>query len=67
MASQKLIRCEVRPQGSTSPGSPRFVPLEIFGLWEYLMTHKHDFDIGSTKRRPGETFVRRSLTRPTRL
>ncbi len=21
------------------------MPLEIFGLWEYLMTHKHDFEV----------------------
>ena len=25
--------------------SPRFIPLEIYGLWEYLMTTKHHFDV----------------------
>jgi hypothetical protein len=45
MASQKLVRCSIRPRGSESDGSPRFIPLEIFGLWEYLMGHKHDFEV----------------------
>ncbi len=45
MASQKLVRCHIRPRGSPGDGSPRFIPLEIFGLWEYLMTHKHDFEV----------------------
>ena len=48
MASQKLMRCEIRPRGSTKPGSPRYIPLEIFGLWEYLMITKHDFEVTST-------------------
>jgi len=26
-------------------GSLRYIPLEIFGLWEYLMTAKHDFEV----------------------
>ena len=45
MASQKLVRCEIRRRGSSSPPSPRYIPLEIFGLWEYLMTAKHDFEV----------------------
>jgi hypothetical protein len=45
MASQKLVRCHIRPRGNPGDGSPRFIPLEIFGLWEYLMTHKHDFEV----------------------
>ena len=45
MASQKLVRCQIRPRGSKAEGSPRFIPLEIFGLWEYLMTHKHEFEV----------------------
>lgn len=45
MSSQKLVRCEVRRKGSTEAGSPRFIPLEIFGLWEYLITHKHGFEV----------------------
>ncbi len=45
MASQKLVRCEIRRRGAQGPGSPRFIPLEIFGLWEYLMTTRHDFEV----------------------
>src|SRR5262249_27639593 len=28
MASQKLVRCEIRRRGSSGPTSPRFIPLE---------------------------------------
>jgi hypothetical protein len=45
MGSQKIMRCEIRRVGSTGPTTERFVPLEIFGLWEYLMVHKHQFDV----------------------
>ena len=45
MASQKLVRCEIRRRGSSGPTSPRFIPLEIFGLWEYLMSTRHDFEV----------------------
>ena len=45
MPSQKLVRCDIRPRGTTATMSPRFIPLEIFGLWEYLMCTKHDFDV----------------------
>jgi len=45
MPSQKLVRCELRRQGSAEAGSPRFVPLEIFGLWEFLMQAKHGFEV----------------------
>jgi len=45
MGSQKIMRCEIRRAGSPGPGTERFVPLEIFGLWEYLMTHKHSFEV----------------------
>jgi hypothetical protein len=45
MPSQKLVRCEIRPRQSDAPGSPRFIPLEIFGLWEYLMSTKHGFEV----------------------
>ncbi len=43
MPSQKLVRCEVRPSAGKS--SIRYVPMEIYGLWEYLMTHKHGFEV----------------------
>jgi len=43
MPSQKLVRCEV--QSRSSPPSARYIPMEIFGLWEYLMVHKHGFKV----------------------
>ncbi|MDI6808548.1 MAG: hypothetical protein QME66_06140 [Candidatus Eisenbacteria bacterium] len=45
MASEKLVRCEVRKKGSSR--SVRYVPSEVFELWQYLMTEKHGFDIES--------------------
>ena len=45
MASQRLVRCDVRPGGPTAEPQVRFVPLEIFGLWEYLMTSRHGFEV----------------------
>jgi hypothetical protein len=45
MPSQKLVRCEIRPRRGPATPSPRFIPLEIYGLWEYLMTQKHQFEV----------------------
>src|ERR1043165_3483360 len=45
MASQKLVRCRIRQRGVRGEGSARFIPLEIFGLWEYLMANRHDFEV----------------------
>jgi len=45
MPSQKLVRCGIRPVEANRPASPRYVPLEIFGLWEYLMASKHGFEV----------------------
>jgi hypothetical protein len=45
MPSQKLVRCQIRSRAGSAPASPRFIPLEIFGLWEYLMTAKHGFEV----------------------
>jgi hypothetical protein len=45
MPSMKLVRCIIQPRGGAIVASPRFVPLEIFGLWEYLMTTKHGFEV----------------------
>jgi hypothetical protein len=45
MSSQKLLRCHIRPRGSKGKGSERFIPLEIFGLWEFLMSQRHDFEV----------------------
>ncbi len=45
MPSQKLVRCQIRPTDGREQVTPRFVPLEIFGLWEFLMKQKHGFDV----------------------
>jgi len=45
MASQKLVRCEIRRQRDSVLGTVRYVPLEIYGLWEYLMRNRHEFDV----------------------
>ena len=45
MPSQKLVRCFIRPALAERETTPRFVPLEIFGLWEFLMTRKHGFEV----------------------
>jgi len=45
MPSQKLIRCEVSRSGLPGATTVRYVPMEIYGLWEYLMTAKHNFSI----------------------
>lgn len=45
MASQKLVRCEIRKPEATGTATVRFVPLEIFGLWEFLMRNKHRFEV----------------------
>ena len=49
MASQKIIRCEIRPAGSAERATERYVPLEIFGLWEHLMTAKHGFEVVNSR------------------
>ncbi len=45
MASQKLVRCEIRKPDSSGEPTVRYVPLEIFGLWEFLMQNKHRFEV----------------------
>ena len=45
MPSHKLVRCWVRRQGYEERGTPRYIPLEIFGLWEYMMRERHDFEV----------------------
>lgn len=45
MASQKLVRCEIKRSGDSRGGTVRYVPLEIYGLWEYLMRNKHLFEV----------------------
>ena len=45
MASQKLVRCEIVRPGDPEGPSTRYVPLEIYGLWEFLMTARHGFQV----------------------
>ena len=45
MASQKLVRCEIRRPDAVEEPTVRYVPLEIFGLWEFLMRTKHRFEV----------------------
>lgn len=48
MASEKLVRCEVsRVQGFGGPtaASARYVPLDVFQLWEFLMRKRHHFTV----------------------
>jgi hypothetical protein len=45
MASQKLVRCEIRRPAEPHARSLRYVPLEIYGLWEHLMTVRHGFTV----------------------
>jgi hypothetical protein len=42
--SQKLLRCEV--VNTAQHRSHRFVELEQFKLWSYMMSHKHGLQIG---------------------
>ena len=49
MASQKLMRCEVRREAPEIMPQLRYVPLEIFGLWEYLMTRRHGFQVEDSR------------------
>ncbi|TMQ70616.1 MAG: hypothetical protein E6K80_07965 [Candidatus Eisenbacteria bacterium] len=45
MASQKLVRCTIHHPRDPADDSTRYVPLEIFGLWEFLMTQRHGFRV----------------------
>jgi hypothetical protein len=45
MASQKLVRCEIRRPDAAGDPTVRYVPLDIFGLWEFLMRTKHRFEV----------------------
>jgi hypothetical protein len=44
MSSEKLIRCEIERADGSGRGV-RYVPLEIFGLWEHLMATRHGFRV----------------------
>ena len=49
MPSQKLVRCLIRPIRSSLQPTVRYVPLEIYGLWEFLMRNKHGFEVIETR------------------
>jgi hypothetical protein len=42
--NQKLMRCQVANRYQEA--SVRFIELDAFKLWEYLMTHKHGLKVG---------------------
>ena len=42
--SQKLMRCQVANRYQEA--SVRYIELDAFKLWEYLMTHKHGLKVG---------------------
>ncbi len=44
MSTQKLVRCQVGRPGR-EPDGVRFIPLELFGMWKYLMEHRHHFEV----------------------
>lgn len=48
MPNQRIVRCEVR-RNPVDATSVRFIPVEIFGLWSYLMKHKHGFEVVETE------------------
>lgn len=49
MSSQKLVRCALQSRDAGNATTYRFVPLEIFGLWEHLMKSRHRFRISEAR------------------
>ncbi len=45
MSSKKIVRCQLRRARTGGPGQVRYVPLEIYGLWEHLMVTRHGFEV----------------------
>jgi hypothetical protein len=46
LAKEKIVRCLVKKNGTEAgPGSVRYIPLEIFGLWKNLMVARHGFAV----------------------
>ncbi len=41
--SQKLIRCTVK--SNNGPASLRYIELEHYSLWSYMMLHKHGLEV----------------------
>jgi hypothetical protein len=36
-----MVRCRLDARDETSTGALRYVPLDEFGLWRYMMEHRH--------------------------
>jgi hypothetical protein len=49
MESRKMVRCCIGKKSAGTIESVRYIPLEEFGLWQYLMEHKHGFNITDMK------------------
>lgn len=50
MATEKMVKCYVRHDDPPdSAASPRFVPLDIFDLWKFLMEERHRFRVSDPK------------------
>ena len=46
MASEKLVRCFVSKEIDDGPSrSLRYVPLDVYQLWEFLMRARHHFEV----------------------
>ena len=46
MAKEKIVRCVVSRNGQEAgEGSVRYVPLEIFELWQIVMRDRHGFKV----------------------
>src|SRR4030095_7090916 len=42
-----MVRCRLDASEEESPRTLRYVPLDEFGLWRYLMEHRHHRDVWS--------------------
>jgi len=72
LETEKLVRCDVVNRYNES--STRFVSLDAFKLWEYLMCHKHGLRVGDprlclwvdgdTFQRNASVFERAGVTEP---
>jgi len=46
MATEKIVKCYVRRMSDPEPPkTPRFVPLELFSLWKFLMEERHHLKV----------------------
>jgi len=46
MATEKIVKCLVQKKDDPDQSkTPRFVPLDIFEVWKFLMKEKHGFHV----------------------